>query len=95
MHASKHYDEIKNSETLSVKTIINKFHLQERTVIIQENFRKKYLQLFATKLTEITPNHSNAKDYYSSYLKRENTKLVKQSKIIAQQLKAIKAIKHC
>ena len=69
MHASKHYDEIKHSETLSVKTIINKLHLQERTV-------KKYLQLFATKLTEIIPNPNYAKDYYSSYLKTENTKLV-------------------
>ena len=76
MHASKHYDEIKHSETLSVKTIINKLHLQKRTVIIQENVRKKYLQLFATKLTEIIPNPSNAKDYYSSYLKTENIKLV-------------------
>ena len=32
---------------------------------------------------------SNAKEYDNSYLKRKNTKWVKQSKIITHQLKAI------
>ena len=39
------------SETLSLKTIINKLDFLKKTVIIQCNIRKKYLQLFATKLT--------------------------------------------
>ena len=36
------------------------------------------------------PDPSNAKEYYNSYLKRKNTKLVvKRPKIITQQLKSI------
>ena len=38
---------------------------------------------FATKLIEKTPHPSNNKEYSQSYLKKK--KLVKRSKIIAQQ----------
>ena len=44
---------------------------------------------FATKLTEKIPDPSNTKEYYHSYLKKENTKLVKRSKIITQGPKTI------
>ena len=54
------------------------------------NVRKKDLILLATKLIEKITDPSNAKGYFSSYLKRNNKGLVKQSKIITQQLKAIK-----
>ena len=42
--------------------------------------------MFATKLTETISDSSNAKEHYNSYLKRKNTKSVKQ-KIITQQPK--------
>ena len=43
--------------------------------------------MFATKLTEKNPDPSNAKEYYPSYLMNKNTKFVKRSRIITQQLK--------
>ena len=50
---------------------------------------KNNLHLFETNLTKKKiRNSSNAKEYYQSYLKRKNTKPVKPSRIITQQLKA-------
>ena len=43
-----------------------------------------------TKLIQKIPDATNAKQYYQSYLQRKNTKLVKQLKMITQQLKAFK-----
>ena len=51
---------------------------------------KKDLILLATKLIEKIADLSNGKGYFNSYLERNNTGLVRQSKIITQQLKAIK-----
>ena len=51
---------------------------------------KKDLILLATKLIEKIADLSNAKGYFNSYLERNNTGLVRQSKIINQHLKAIK-----
>ena len=45
--------------------------------------------MLATKLNEKIVHPNNAKEYYKSYLKRKNTKLVKRSKIMTQQLKTI------
>ena len=46
--------------------------------------------LFATKLTEKIPDASNDKEYYKSFLKNKNQKLVKRSNtIITQQPKTI------
>ena len=75
-------------ETLSLKTVINELDLQ-RKQLFNKKSEKENLQLFATKLTEKTPNPSNAKEYDDSYLKRKkkNAKSVKWSKIITQQPK--------
>ena len=40
-------------------------------------------------MTEKISDPSNATEYYNSYLKKKNTKSVKQSKLIIQQLKAV------
>ena len=48
---------------------------------------KKDLQLFTTKLTEKIPDLQNAKKYYQSFIKKKNTKSIKQSKIFTQKLK--------
>ena len=61
----------------------------KKTGIIQWNIREKDLLLLATKLIEKIPNCSNVKQYYQPYLKRQNTKLIKLSKIITQQPKTI------
>ena len=75
------------SEILSLKTIINKLDLWKKSV---ETFGKKDLLLLATKLIEKIADISYAKKYYNSYLKKKDIKLVKRSKKITQQLKAIK-----
>ena len=49
--------------------------------------QKNELLLLATKLIEKILNAFNTKQYHQSYLKRKNTKLEKQSKIVTQQSK--------
>ena len=73
-----------NSETLSLKTIIDKLNFSNKIVIIQWNSRKKDQKLFGTKITEKVSDPSNAKEYYNSYFKRKNKKSVKQSKITTE-----------
>ena len=73
-----------NSETLSLKTIIDKLNFSNKIVIIQWNIRKKEQKLFGTKITEKVSDPSNAKEYYNSYFKRKNKKSVKQSKITTE-----------
>ena len=43
--------------------------------------------LLANKLIEKIPDPLNAKERYQSFIKKKNTKLVKQSEIITYQLK--------
>ena len=73
-----------NSETLSLKTIIDKLNFSNKIVIIQWNIRKKDQKLFGTKITEKVSDPSNAKEYYNSYFKRKNKKSAKQSKITTE-----------
>ena len=73
-----------NSETLSLKTIIDKLNFSNKIVIIQWNIRKKDQRLFGTKITEKVSDPSNAKEYYNSYFKRKNKKSVKRSKITTE-----------
>ena len=73
-----------NSETLSLKTIIDKLNFSNKIVIIQWSIRKKDQKLFGTKITEKVSDPSNAKEYYNSYFKRKNKKSVKQSKITTE-----------
>ena len=81
-----------NSGTLSLETATNKSNFQKKTIIVEWNIKhqkKSNLHLFETNLTEKKiRNPSNAKEYYQSYLKRKNSKPVKPSRIITQQLKA-------
>ena len=73
-----------NSETLSLKTVIDKLNFSNKIVIIQWNIRKKDQKLFGTKITEKVSDPSNAKEYYNSYFKRKNKKSVKRSKITTE-----------
>ena len=73
-----------NSETLSLKTIIDKLIFSNKIVIIQWNIRKKDQKLFGTKITEKVSDPSNAKEYYNSYFKRKNKKSAKRSKITTE-----------
>ena len=79
-----------HSDTLSLKTIRTKLDFLKKTGVIQWNIRKKNQQLFATKLTEKIPDPRNAKKHYQSFLGKENTKSVKQSKIILSNQKLLK-----
>ena len=77
-----------NTETLSLKTIINELDLLKKAVLIQSNiWKRKDLLLLATKLIEKTLDPCNAKEHYQSFLRKRNTKSVKQSKLITQQPK--------
>ena len=49
--------------------------------------KKKGLLLLATKLTVKLPDPRNAKEHYQSFIRKKNTKSVKQSKIITQHPK--------
>ena len=51
--------------------------------------KKKNLFLFANKLLEKVPGTSNAKECGKSYLSRKNTKFIKRSGMITQQLRTI------
>ena len=51
---------------------------KENSYYSMKHQNKNDLRLFATKLTEKVPDPTNTKEYYNSYLKRKNTKLVKQ-----------------
>ena len=46
--------------------------------------QEKDLQLFAIKLTEKIPDPRNAKEHYQSFIRKKNTKSVKQSKVITR-----------
>ena len=67
-----------NPETLSLKAIVNKLDLLKKKNLIQWNNWKKDLFLFATKLIETIPDPRNAKEHYQSFIRRKNTKSVKE-----------------
>ena len=55
----------------------------KKTVVIQwKIWTKKDLKIFAFKFIEKIIEPSNAKEYYQLFPRNENTKSVKQSKII-------------
>ena len=71
-----------NSETLSLKTIMNKLDLLKKKVNIQWNvWKKKDLLLLATNLIKRIPDPHIAKEQCQS-LKQRETKPIKQSEII-------------
>ena len=65
------------SETLSLKTNLNKLDSLKKAVIIQWNTWKKYLLLFAKKLIEKIPDPRNAKEHCQSFIRKKNKKSVK------------------
>ena len=66
------------SETLSLKTILNKLDFLRETVIIPWQKNKKDLLLLATKLTEEIPDPCNTNEIIKSFIRKKNTKSVKQ-----------------
>ena len=52
-----------------------------------KRLKRKGFLLLSSKLIEKTPDPRNAKEHYQSFIKEENTKSVKQSKIITYQSK--------
>ena len=49
--------------------------------------QKKNLQLMSTKLIVKISYPRNAREHYQSFIRKKNTKSVKQSKVITQQSK--------
>ena len=69
-----------NSETLSLKTIINKFYMlkkKEKSYDSMKRLKKKRFVVACNQTNRKKADPSDAKDYYNSYLKKKNTKLVK------------------
>ena len=60
---------------------------KENTRHLMKHLRKKYLLLLANKLIEKIPDTRNAREHYQSFIRKKNTKSVKQSKIITYQPK--------
>ena len=54
--------------------------------------KKKDLLLFTNKLIEKTPDPCNVKEHYQSFIRKKNTKLVKQSKMITYQPKTFEKL---
>ena len=61
-----------------MKAILNKLDFLKKKNLIQWNNQKKDLFLFATKLIEKIPDPRNAKEHYQSFIRRKNTKSVKE-----------------
>ena len=59
------------SETLSLKTIMNRLDFLKKAIIIQYNAWKKDL-LLANKLLEKVPDPCNAKKHYQSFMRKKN-----------------------
>ena len=74
------------SETLSLKIIIRELNLK-KTVIIQWNSWKKDLLLPTDKLIENISDPCNSKEHDQSFIRKKDTKSVKQSKTITYQPK--------
>ena len=73
------------SDTLSLKTIIKELDFLRKVIIqwIVWKKKKKDFLLLANKLIEKTPDLSNAKEHCQSFIRKKNTKLVKQSEIVS------------
>ena len=71
-----------NSNTLSLKKNISKLYLLQKEVIIQWNFCCSQPNRMDNWI-EKEPDSCNAKEHYQSFIRKKNTKLVKQSKVIS------------
>ena len=78
-----------------LKDFLFQNYLLKKTIAIQwKIWTRKYLQSLAFKLTEKIIDPCNAKEHYQSFLKNENTKLVKQLKTIIKEPELRKTNKH-
>ena len=60
---------------------------KENSYNTMKRLKKKDLLVLANKLIDKIPDPRNAKEYYQSFIRKKNTKSVKQSKIITYQHK--------
>ena len=74
-----------NSETLSLKTIINELDFLKKKAIIQWN---KRLTVTWSQINKKTRDLWNAKEHDLSFIRRENTKSVTQSEKTTYQPKS-------
>ena len=79
------------SETLTLKTIINKFP-KESSYYSMKRLKRKDLFLLANKLIDKVPDPGNATEHYESFLRKKNRKSVKQSEIITYQPKTFDTV---
>ena len=60
---------------------------KENSYYVMKRLKEKDLLLLANKLIEQIPDPYNAKEYYQSFIRKKNTKSVKQSEIFTYQPK--------
>ena len=60
-----------------------------------KRLKKIYLLLLTNKLIEKILDRRNAKEHYQSFIKKKNSKSVKQSEVITYQPKSFGKLKHC
>ena len=75
------------SETLSLKTILNELDVASKTGIIQWNAWKKGFAIVREQINKKIRDPRNAKEHYQSFMRKKNTKSVKQSETSTYQPK--------
>ena len=70
----------RTQKTLSLETIITEGDFRKKIFIIQWNIRKKWSTIVYNKIKYLKsiPDTCNAKEYYQSFLRKKNTRPVKQ-----------------
>ena len=68
------------SQTLSLKSVMKELDFLKKNSYYSMKRLKKDLLLFGNKLIEKVPDPRNAKEPYQSFIRKKNTKSVKQPK---------------
>ena len=94
MHTLNIARAIKNMSVNEIRDLIFEIHYkiigfsEENSYYSMKRLNKKDLLLLANKLVEKIPCPCNAKEHYQSFVRKKNSKSVKQSEIITYQPKA-------
>ena len=64
-----------------MKTTTNEMELLKKTVIIQQNIRKKKFSIICNQINRKIPDPSDTKEYHQFYMKKKKL-LIERSKII-------------
>ena len=75
------------SKILSLKTVILKLDFLKKQISYNETFEEKEFALACKQVNRKIHNRRNAKEHYQPFIRKKNTKLLKEPKIITYQPK--------